>query len=106
EIAGARQASEGQQTKMDMVYRYLTGPRFRQRIQAIVEAFSSMREDLDRERKAITKQWAKREEQIDRVMKATVGMYGDREGNSGKTLKEIEGLEFQGLKDFTTEDDK
>jgi hypothetical protein len=106
EIAGARQASEGQQTKMEMVYRYLTGPRFRQRIQAIVEAFSSMREDLDRERKAITKQWAKREEQIDRVMQATVGMYGDLQGIAGKTLQEIEGLEFQGLLDFNADEDK
>ena len=104
EIAGARQASEGQQTKMDMVYGYLTGPRFRQRIQAIVEAFSSMREDLDRERKAITKQWAKREEQIDRVMQATVGMYGDLQGIAGKTLQEIEGLEFQGLLDFNADE--
>jgi hypothetical protein len=106
EIAGARQSSEGQQTKMEMVYRYLTGPRFRQRIQAIVEAFSSMREDLDRERKAITKQWAKREEQIDRVMQATVGMYGDLQGIAGKTLQEIEGLEFQGLLDFNTDEEK
>ena len=103
EVAGARQASEGQQTKMEMVYRYLTGPRFRQRVQAIVEAFSSMRDDLDRERKAITKQWAKREEQIDRVMQATVGMYGDLQGIAGKTLQEIEGLEFQGLLDFDAE---
>ena len=61
----ARQSTEGQQTKMEMVYQYLTGPRFRQRVQAIVEAFSSMREDLDREKKAIMKQWAKREEQTD-----------------------------------------
>ena len=106
EIAGARQASEGQQTKMEIVYQYLTGPRFRQRIQAIVEAFSSMREDLDRERKAITKQWAKREEQIDRVMQATVGMYGDLQGIVGKTLQEIEGLEFQGLLDFNADEDK
>jgi hypothetical protein len=100
EVAGARQASEGQQTKMEMVYQYLTGPRFRQRVQAIVEAFSSMREDLDREKKAITRQWAKREEQIDRVMQATVGMYGDLQGIAGRTLQEIEGLEFQGLLDF------
>ena len=99
EIAGARKASEGQQTKMEMVYQYLTGPRFRQRIQAIVEAFSSMREDLDRERKAITKQWSKREEQIDRVMQATVGMYGDLQGIAGKTLQEIEGLELRTLGD-------
>ena len=100
EIAAARQASEGQQTKMEMVYSYLTGPRFRQRVQAIVEAFSSMKEDLDREKKAITRQWAKREEQIDRVMQATVGMYGDLQGIAGRTLQEIEGLEFQGMLDF------
>ena len=106
EIACARQASEGQQTKMEMVYQYLTGPRFRHRIQAIVEAFSSMREDLDRERKAITKQWSKREEQIDRVMQATVGMYGDLQGIAGKTLQEIEGLEFQGLLDFNADEEK
>jgi hypothetical protein len=104
EVASARQASEGRQTKMEMVYQYLTGARFRQRIQAIVEAFSSMRDDLDRERKAITKQWAKREEQIDRVMQATVGMYGDLQGIAGRTLQEIEGLEFQGLLDFNSEE--
>jgi len=100
EVACVRQASEGQQTKMEMVYGYLTGPRFRQRVQAIVEAFSSMRDDLDREKKAITRQWAKREEQIDRVMNATVGMYGDLQGIAGKTLQEIEVLEFQGMLDF------
>ncbi len=97
EVASAHQASEGQQTKTEMIYQYLTGPRFRQRVQAIVEAFSSMQEDLDKERKAITKQWAKREEQIERVMQATVGMYGDLQGIAGKSLQEIEGLEFPAL---------
>jgi hypothetical protein len=97
EVALARQANEGQQTKTEMIYQYLTGPRFRQRVQAIVEAFSSMQEDLDKEKKAITKQWAKREGQIDRVMQATVGMYGDLQGIAGKTLQEIEGLEMKAL---------
>lgn len=97
EIAMARQASEGQQTKTEMVYQYLTGPRFRHRMEAIVEAFSTMQEDLDKERKAIMKQWAKREEQIERVMGATVGMYGDLQGIAGKSLQEIEGLELVAL---------
>ncbi len=95
DIASARSASEGQQTKTEMVYQYLTGPRFRQRVEAIVEAFSSMQDDLSAERKAITKQWAKREEQIERVMQATVGMYGDLQGIAGKTMKEIDGLNMQ-----------
>ena len=97
ELALARQSTEGQQTKTEMVYQYLTGPRFRQRVEAIVEAFSTMQEDLDKERKAIMKQWAKREEQIERVMGATVGMYGDLQGIAGKSLQEIEGLELKSL---------
>jgi hypothetical protein len=97
EVAAARKATEGQQGKMEMVYRYLTGPAFRQRVQAIVEAFSSMREDLDREKKAIGKHWAKREQQIEQVMNATVGMYGDLQGIAGKTLGEIDGLEWRAL---------
>lgn len=102
ELAMARQASEGQQTKTEMLYSYLTGPRFRQRVQAIVEAFSNMKEDLDKEKKAITKQWAKRDEQIERVMQATVGMYGDMQGIAGKTLQEIEGLEMKSLQSGDT----
>ena len=96
QVSNARLISEGQQTKAEMVYQYLTGPRFRQRVEAIVEAFSSMQEDLDKERKAIMKQWAKRDEQIERVMGATVGMYGDLQGIAGKSLREIEGLELEG----------
>jgi hypothetical protein len=99
ETATARIASEGQQTKTELVYQYLTGPRFRQRVQAIVEAFSSMKEDLDKERRVILKQWAKREEQIERVMQSTVGMYGDLQGIAGSTIQEIEGLEFKALED-------
>lgn len=97
EVASARQASEGQQTKTEMIYQYLTGPRFRHRVEAIVEAFSTMQEDLDKEKKTIIKQWAKREEQIDRVMQATAGMYGDLQGIAGKTIQEIAGLELRAL---------
>jgi hypothetical protein len=97
EVAAARQANQGQQGKMEMVYQYLTGSTFRQRVQAIVEAFSSMQEDLDRERKVIGKQWAKREQQIEQVMQSTVGMYGDLQGIAGKSLQEIEGLEMKAL---------
>jgi P27 family predicted phage terminase small subunit len=61
ELSAVRQAGEGQQTKMAMVYQYLTGPRFRHRIEAIVEKFSDMQQDLDKERKTMTRLWAKPE---------------------------------------------
>jgi hypothetical protein len=97
EIARARQTSEGQQTKMELVYQYLTGPRFMQRVQAIVERFEEMQGDLDKERKTMVKLWARRQLQIHGVIEATAGMYGDLQGIAGKTLQEIEGLELKML---------
>jgi hypothetical protein len=94
EIANTRQTQEGQETKMELVYQYLTGPRFKHRIEAIVEKFSDMQADLDRERKAMTRLWAKREMQIQGVIESTVGMYGDLQGIAGRALPAIEGLEL------------
>ncbi|PTQ78694.1 hypothetical protein C8R26_1019 [Nitrosomonas oligotropha] len=94
EIASTRQIQEGQETKMELVYQYLTGPRFKHRIEAIVEKFSDMQADLDRERKAMTRLWAKREMQIQGVIESTVGMYGDLQGIAGRALPAIEGLEL------------
>jgi hypothetical protein len=96
-LAGARQAGEGQQTKTELVYQYLTGPRFKHRVEAIVERFTEMRADLDRERKGMMRLWAKREAQISGVIEATAGMYGDLQGIAGRSLKEIEGLDLQRL---------
>jgi hypothetical protein len=92
ELATARKAGDGQQTKMELVYQYLTGQRFRHRIEAIVEKFSDMHADLEKERKTMTRLWAKRGEQIRCVIESTAGMYGDLQGIAGKTLREIEGL--------------
>jgi hypothetical protein len=95
ELSMARQAAAGQQSKIELVYDYLTGPRFRHRVEAIVEAFTTMQDDLEKERRAITRQWEKRAAQIDRVMHATVGMYGDLQGIAGKNLQEIAGMDLK-----------
>ena len=78
---------------MELVYDYLTGPRFRHRVEAIVEKFSDMQADLDREKKSMARLWAKRDAQIQGVIESTVGMYGDLQGIAGRALQEIEGLE-------------
>ena len=105
EIAAVRQASVGQHTKMEIMYQYLTGPRFRQRLEAIVEKFSDMQDDLDRERKAMMRLWAKREEQIRGVIEATAGMYGDLQGIAGKALMEIDGIALPLIEDKGQDDD-
>lgn len=93
QVNAARTSTEGQATKMEQVYDYLTGTRFRQRVEAIVERFDALRDDLERERKFFQKQWAKREAQINGVIEATHGMYGDLEGIAGQAMPEIDGFE-------------
>ncbi len=94
-VSNARAINRGMATKAEEVYQYLTGAQFKRRVEAIVEAFSTMKEDLDKERKAITKQWVKRETQIERVMQATIGMYGDLSAIAGKSLGEIDDLDMK-----------
>jgi hypothetical protein len=77
---------------LELIYQYLTGPRFRQRIEAIVENFFNMQTDLERERKTMTRLRAKRKGQITRVIESTVGMYSDLQEIAGQSLEEIDGL--------------
>ena len=94
DVAGSRLAREGQKTKMELVYQYLTGPQFRHRIDAILEKFNDMRDDLDRERKTMTKLWARREAQLNGVLDSTAGLYGDLQGIAGRAMPEIQGLDI------------
>jgi hypothetical protein len=94
EMSNNRQAAKGQQTKMEMVYQYLTGPQFRNRIDVIIEKFTDMQSDLDRERKAMVRIWAKREQQLRSVLDSSAGLYGDLQGIAGRVLPEIENLNF------------
>lgn len=97
EAALARRATEGQQDKMAILYQYLTGPQFRQRVEAIKEAFTAMQADLITERTVYERHWAKRQKQIDRVMASTVGMWGELQAIAGASLQQIEGLEMKAL---------
>jgi len=63
-------------------------------LDAMVEAFKAMKEDLDKERIAMEKQWAKRDKQIERVLLNTAGMYGDLQGIIGNALPAVKTLEL------------
>jgi hypothetical protein len=79
-ITREKAMSVGKNEKMEVLYAYLTGIEFKQRVEAIVEAFSSMDEGLKKERLAYEKIWSEREQQLKKVIKNTVGMYGDLSG--------------------------
>jgi hypothetical protein len=103
EISNARNARDGQATKMELVYDYLTGAKFRHRVEAVVEKFSAMQDDLNKERKFMQRSWAKREIQIQGVVESTVGLVGDLQGIAGGAIQRIEGLEILELEDHGDE---
>lgn len=98
-----RQANLGKNEKMEIIYQYLSGNEFKQRVQTIVEAFQNMQADLNKEKTAIQKLWDKRQKELERVIAGTIGMYGDLEGIIGNTLPRIEGLELPALPETSSD---
>ena len=99
EVARTRKSMEGQQTKIEFLYSYFSGPEFTQRIEGIVEAFIAMKGDLEAERRSMQRLWAKREKQLDRAVANTAGLYGDVGGILGAKLPQIAQLELAPLTD-------
>jgi hypothetical protein len=97
-VANERLAADGKTGKMEQLYEYLAGTEFRQKIEAIVEGFVTMKTDLESEKRAFAKIWARREKQIERVITNTALMYGNVQGIIGQsTLPEIQCLTLNGL---------
>jgi hypothetical protein len=61
----------------------------------MAETFTSLQDQLQRERRAMEKNWKEREKQIERVIKNTVGLYGDMQGIIGGQIPTIDALELE-----------
>ncbi len=92
EVSTTKLSAVGKNEKMEVLYRYLSGSEFRQRVEAIVESFVDMQKDLQTERRNTELRWSKREKQIQRVIANTAGMYGDFQGLIGSSLQSIPAL--------------
>lgn len=92
ETATARRAGALTDSKKDLIFAYLTGPQFRQRMTSVAETYVEMRADLDKEKRVAVKQWSSREQQLNRVLGGMAGVYGDLQGIVGASLPRVEGL--------------
>jgi hypothetical protein len=96
QVSRAQAALAGKEEKMERLYEYLAGNDFRQRVEAIVEGFEALQQQIQRERRAMEKQWNEREKQLQRVLTSTAGMYGSLQGIVGSGLAAIPALELAG----------
>ncbi len=80
--------------KMQMVYTYVTGVEFRQKVEAAFDAYQEMQEDLVREKTLFVSHWARREKRLLKAMENLSSLYGDVRGIAGGAVQEIRSLEM------------
>lgn len=93
QLTQIKMSQEGKNGKMEDMWNYLSGNEFRNRMETIIEAFSSMQEEVETEKRYFSKKWARDEKNIRRVIDSTHGMQGELESimheslNNGEKLK-------------------
>ena len=94
----ANRAVEGKDVKVELIYNYLTGGEFSNRIRYIIESYDEMAKQLDTEKKQAQKRWAAQENILQKVTSSLYGMSGDLQGIAGReiiTLPALEGDEYE-----------
>jgi hypothetical protein len=93
-VSHAMRSQENRSDKMGLLYNYLTSNEFKMQIEAIVEGFTQMQEDLQKEKNAMARIWKQREKQIMKVLDNTTAMYGSIRGIAGNAIGHIDALEL------------
>ncbi len=93
-VSLAKENQENKSDKMSLLYAYLTSRDFALQVEAIVEAFSKMREDLESEKRSMKRIWNAREKQIEIVIDSTTKMYGSIKGIGGNAIAQVKALEL------------
>lgn len=85
--------------KSEQLFSYVTSHEFQQQIEALVEVYKEMQEQVMRERIAYEKSWKQREAQIKKLFVSTAGVYGNMQGIIGSSLPQVKGFELLELED-------
>ena len=95
DVAYERSALANKGEKAEMLFSYVSSHEFRQRVEALVEVFKEMQNQVLKEKIAFEKSWKQREMQLERLLLNTAGMYGEMQGLVGSAMPEIKGLELE-----------
>lgn len=86
-------AQENKGEKMEMLYGFLTSNEFKSQIEAIVDGFTQMQTDLEKERRVTESGWKQREKQLQKVLLNTTHLYGSIRGIAGEAIQSVPQLE-------------
>ena len=86
----------GRESKMEMLYNYLTSNEFKGQFGAILEGFAALQENHQKEKTRTQKMWAEREKQLDKILSSAANFYGSVKGIAGGAIPDIKMLEGGG----------
>jgi hypothetical protein len=92
-IAEVKKFEENKDAKAQMVYHYLTSNEFKLQWNSIIEAYLSMKTNIEKERVQAEKQWKEREKQLYKIFKGATGFIGSIKGLGGMEIQELPSLE-------------
>lgn len=95
-LSSAVSSQENKGDKMHLLYDFLTSNTFRMQVEAIVEGFTTMKNDLESEKRSMQRIWKQREKQIEKVVSNTIDMYGSIKGIAGNSVQSVKALELPG----------
>ncbi|MDO8610011.1 MAG: DUF2130 domain-containing protein [bacterium] len=84
----------GKKEKKEILWNYLTGIEFKQRIEAIYDGYSQQQEEIEKEKRFFAQKWAREEKNVRKVIDTILAMNGDLQSIVGKLLPEIKGVEL------------
>jgi hypothetical protein len=85
-----RAVSAGKGEKMEALYDYLTSPQFAQKLKAVYETFTKMRDELESEKSSTMQRWARREKQLQGGMTQLLSIGGEIQGLAQEELPMLE----------------
>lgn len=105
QVDAANRNNQGKDVKMEALYQFLTGPEFRHRVEAVVENYGMLQEEMEKEKRSAQLRWSHQEKSIRAVIDNMLGMYGDLQGITNRALPVIKALELDdGLDEDIKED--
>ena len=93
-IYQAKSSTEATEGTMALLYEYVTGKNFVNKVESLVDLINISREEFEKEKRAMQKIWSIREMQIKKAQYFLVGLYGECRGIVGHAMPVVNSLEL------------
>lgn len=94
DVAREKFIMQNKENNAEKLYEYVTSHEFRQHIEAVVEVYQDISQQILRERAAFEKIWKIREAQSQKLLSSTASIVGSIKGRVGQSLPAVKGLDL------------